>query len=578
MTRRRIFLGLFVLLLVSSALLLRWAMRATPAVRDSVVSALNARFDSQVDLKELQVDIFPNPRLWGSGLTLRHNGRTDVQPLITIERFDANAGLRGLFGKPIHLGDVTVDGLSVHIPPGGLNGPDSADDEPKRPADTPPPVVIVGPAEVSPILVDSIRARRARLEIASRRVNRLPRVFDIENLVMRRFGGSEGATFHAGLNNPMPRGRIETSGTFGPWNGADPDLTPISGDYAFKQANLNDIKGISGTLSSIGSYSGVLRRIDVVGQTETPDFSIDLAGNKVPLKTQFKAIVDGTNGDTWLEDVKATLARTTILASGAVVRTQNIKGRRVSLDLKIDEGHIEDLMRLAVKTGNPLVGRINLQTKFLLPAGPADVVERLQLNGRFKLTQAQFTNIDVQRKINLMSRRGRGDETDDGTGHSVVSNLQGRFVLRDAHITFSELTFGVPGAVVQLSGTYGLRDELIDFKGFFLADATLADMTSGFKAMLARIAQPFFSRPGGGSKIPIRISGPRSNPTFGLDVRRVFNRDDSRHHPRRHAADRHRRSGAGSRLLGARPRVDGGRGVGRRGGAAAETAIPAGNA
>ena len=100
----------------------------------------------------------------------------------------------------------------------------------------------------------------------------------------------------------------------------------------------------------------------------------------------------------------------------------------------------------------------------------------------------------------------------------------GRFVLRDAHITFSELTFGVPGAVVQLSGTYGLRDELIDFKGFFLADATLADMTSGFKAMLARIAQPFFSRPGGGSKIPIRISGPRSNPTFGLDVRRVFNR------------------------------------------------------
>ena len=44
------------------------------------------------------------------------------------------------------------------------------------------------------------------------------------------------------------------------------------------------------------------------------------------------------------------------------------------------------------------------------------------------------------------------------------------------------------------------------------------------KAMLARIAQPFFRRPGGGSKIPIRISGPRSNPAFGLDVRRIFNR------------------------------------------------------
>ena len=41
---------------------------------------------------------------------------------------------------------------------------------------------------------------------------------------------------------------------------------------------------------------------------------------------------------------------------------------------------------------------------------------------------------------------------------------------------------------------------------------------------LARIAQPFFRRPGGGTRIPIRISGPRSNPAFGLDSRRVFNR------------------------------------------------------
>ena len=100
MTRRRIFIGLVVLLLVSSALLFRWAMLATPTVRNSVVSALNARFDSKVDLTDLKVDIFPNPRLWGNGLALRHNGRTDVPPLITIDRFEANSGIRGLFGSP----------------------------------------------------------------------------------------------------------------------------------------------------------------------------------------------------------------------------------------------------------------------------------------------------------------------------------------------------------------------------------------------------------------------------------------------------------------------------------------------
>ena len=111
------------------------------------------------------------------------------------------------------------------------------------------------------------------------------------------------------------------------------------------------------------------------------------------------------------------------------------------------------------------------------------------------------------------------------SGQSVVSNLAGKFSLRNARLTFSRLQFLVPGAIVDLSGTYGLRDEQMDFKGFFLADASLADMTHGVKSLLARLAQPFFRRPGGGSRIPIRISGARSNPTFGLDARRVFNHE-----------------------------------------------------
>jgi len=146
MTRRRLLFGLVVVLLVSSALLFRWAVNATPTVRDSVVRALNTRFASKVDLSELQVAIFPNPRIDGRGLTLRHNGRTDVPPLITIDSFDASAGMRGLFRTPIHLRDVTLEGLNIHIPVGGLDGQDSNDDEePRRPNDTPPPAEIMRP-------------------------------------------------------------------------------------------------------------------------------------------------------------------------------------------------------------------------------------------------------------------------------------------------------------------------------------------------------------------------------------------------------------------------------------------------
>jgi hypothetical protein len=49
-------------------------------------------------------------------------------------------------------------------------------------------------------------------------------------------------------------------------------------------------------------------------------------------------------------------------------------------------------------------------------------------------------------------------------------------------------------------------------------------MTKGFKSILARVAQPFFRRPGGGSRMPIRISGTRTHPLFRLDVKRIFTR------------------------------------------------------
>jgi hypothetical protein len=75
---------------------------------------------------------------------------------------------------------------------------------------------------------------------------------------------------------------------------------------------------------------------------------------------------------------------------------------------------------------------------------------------------------------------------------------------------------------VELAGSYGLKSEVMNFSGHLLMDASLADTTSGLKAIAARLVQPFFRREGGGSRIPIRVSGSRAKPSFGLDVRRAF--------------------------------------------------------
>lgn len=481
--------------------------RITPHVRDTAVSALEDRFKSDVALGSLQVSAFPRPEVNGSGLDIRFNSGKDRVPMIRVDSFTASAGLWGLLTSPLHLRTVEVEGLAITLQTGL-----------KRDPNAPAPASRAKPAR---LLVDEIVARAAQLEILSRDPGKLPRVFEIHDLVMRDFGDAAGSEFRAALTNPKPHGRIDTEGRFGPWRGDEPRQSPVRGKYVFRAADLNTIRGIAGTLTSTGEYEGVLERIKVKGETDTPDFSIDIAGQPVPLKTQFQAVVDGTNGDTWLELVEARLAETLIVAKGAVVRAKDVKGRRISLDVTIDDGRIEDILRLAMKGAKPMMtGRMRLDTKFLLPAGDEDVVDKLELTGAFRLNEARFSNINVQQRINTLSHRGKG-EVDDNSP-SVVSRLSGRFMLRRGVLTFSDLSFGVPGAVVQLAGTYDLKGQTLDFRGHLLTEASLADMTTGAKAVLAHIAQPLFRRPGGGSKIPIRIAGPPEKPAFGLDVKRAL--------------------------------------------------------
>jgi hypothetical protein len=64
---------------------------------------------------------------------------------------------------------------------------------------------------------------------------------------------------------------------------------------------LGGLKGIGGVLSSVGDFRGRLDRIEVEGTTSVPDFSLDSANHPMQLFTRYHAIVDGTNGDTYLE-------------------------------------------------------------------------------------------------------------------------------------------------------------------------------------------------------------------------------------------------------------------------------------
>jgi hypothetical protein len=510
------------LLAIGGMVALSVASRLTPHLRERVVSAINARFQSKVEVAWLQVAVFPRPEIHGKGLVLRHNGRTDVAPLITIRSFVGGAGLGGLFATPLSLRSIEVDGLTIHVPPGGLKtGPPAVPGAAVRSADK-----ADDSSGFPSLVIARITASQAVVEIAPRDTGKLPRRFDIHDLVMTDFRREGPARFTARLTNPVPRGEIHTSGEFGPWIADDPSRTAVRGHYSFTNADLGTIKGLGGRLNSAGEYGGVLDRIAVKGQTDTPDFQLDSGRRPVPLKTRFAAVVDGTSGDTVLETVEGRLAETPIHARGAIVRDRDVKGHRISLNVSIDGGRIEDVLRLAADTARPpLTGRVSVESTVLVPPGDGTVMNRLRLDGRFTLAEARFTSYNVQQRIAMLSRRARGD-TGDAGGESVVSHLQGRFVLRGGLLRLSGLTFAVPGALVRLDGTYALDTQVMDFEGDLLLDASLAETTTGVKAVIGKVFQPLFRGPKGGTRLPIKVTGTREKPEFGLDVKRALTPGD----------------------------------------------------
>jgi hypothetical protein len=216
-----------------------------------------------------------------------------------------------------------------------------------------------------------------------------------------------------------------------------------------------------------------------------------------------------------------------VVARGAVLDgPPGQHGRTVTLDVDMPKARIEDVMYMVVKAAKPpMKGALKLTTKLVIPPGTSDVIRRLQLNGHFDIHHATFTNYDVQGRIVELSRRGRGNPADQARPQ-VASDFNGRFIQRNGVLTLEELRFDVPGARVTLNGRYGLEAETIDFKGNLLLDAKVSQTVTGFKSLLLRLADPLFSRPGGGSSIPIKIEGTRTNPKFGLDMSRVFKRGD----------------------------------------------------
>jgi hypothetical protein len=363
-----IFLVLVVAALISARIFTR---KIEPVVRSLAIHYLEQHFNARVSLAHLQV-LLPKVSslrllchggsgivagVKGEGLSLSYQGRSDIPPLLTVATFQCNVDLGTLHQQHPRVARIALDGVTIVVPPKS-DAPHPQNNETQA---------------ASGLIIDNLDFSNTRFVVLPKAAGRKPLEILLQELHLQSAGLGQQMKYQASFTNPRPPGRIESQGSFGPWQRDEPGDTPLAGAYDFSNADLGVFKAIAGTLHATGSFAGTLSAVRVRGQANVPDFRLKSSGNPVPLETQFDAIVDGTNGNTVLQPVHARLLNTVFQTSGGIIKREPNGRRAINLTVVMPQGHVEDCLLLAMK-GKPFMsGLVHLQAKISIPPLGGDV-------------------------------------------------------------------------------------------------------------------------------------------------------------------------------------------------------------
>ncbi len=210
--------------------------------------------------------------------------------------------------------------------------------------------------------------------------------------------------------------------------------------------------------------------------------------------------------------------KTHVLASGSISGSENRKGKTGLIDLSATDGRLEDMIGLFVQTTPPpMSGTVDLRARAELPSGKQTFLEKLKVAGTFGIGRGEFSEPSTQEGLNKLSAGAQG-EKDPADPATVLTDLAGHVKLSNGVASFSDLSFGVPGATARMQGTYSLLNYKIDMHGQMQVDTKISNTTNGAKALLLKMMDPFFKKRKKGEILPVRISGTYQHPSFGLDL------------------------------------------------------------
>jgi hypothetical protein len=477
-----------------------------PFSQQKVFDSLQDRFPGVVKASKFHGAVFPYAGCVAENLELLPSSELHgARIVITVKKFTVQASYADLFLRPGHLNRVILEGLRVQVVPANA-------------------AAYLGPLPPRPPFhntknskIDELLANGSLLEVG-RESGGSPLRFEFRHLVLETVRDDRPLSYDVVMENPQPTGEIRVKGKFGPWNGANLGQTPASGSYAFDHANLGDFHGIAGILSSQGKFEGPLSHIAISGKTDIPDFEVRHSKHADRLQTTFDAAVNGLNGDTFLNRVDASFLRTAITFTGSIAGQPDREGKIANLDFTSHDARVENLLRMFVKEASPpMTAAISFHGHVALPGGSEPFLQKLVLEGDFKIAGARLTNPQRQSGVDDLSKNARGKKKEKTT-ESVTADAESHVVLRRGIAKLTNLSYVVPGATAKMNGTFSLIDKKVDFHGPLKTESEVSKQASGIKAVLLKPIDPLFKRKHAGAVVPVEMTGTYSQPHFGLDL------------------------------------------------------------
>ena len=478
-----------------------------PYTRSAVVTGLSHNMGRPVQIGAFHPTFFPLGFVAYDVRFIKtdpHHGPSTV----TIHKAVVVASHLDTFLNRKRLKRILIVGLHVTIP----SGPSTSEGKRSSSRHGPPKFTFIG----------QIDMQDSSIEFPSSDTDTSPFKVMVKAATLDNVNLHSPSAFHVELVTNEPQGVIRSTGQLGPWNWDDAGRTLLTGSFTFNQADLSTVGDVKGLLNAQGKFNGLLGHVICNGRIEVPQFGTTNGSHVLPLSTTFQATVNGLNGDTVLNDVESRLNRTIIKVQGEIKGDGQQPGKTARLHLSVDEGRVDDLLLLFTRSEQPsMTGTINLQADVDLPPGDPNFLKKLELRGDFGMSDSRFTKGSTQAPINHLSESAEGmsksEEKQDP--NTVLSDIKGHVSAHNGIASLSHVSFIIPGADANMSGTYNLLDKAVHLEGTLRTTGEISDTTSGLKAGFLKLLSPFLKKHSV-TVVPFKITGTAQHSTLSLDLAR----------------------------------------------------------